>query len=442
MKQDRSLLEQNLIRPTSEIKSKRKIVKDIKSYLSDNHSVFEGSVQTWINDVKNLKGVDTRLLFLFAEQVYLKTGNQEINPENFFTPSEIKASRQYSGKMYIKDEVEFPLQYKNVLEVTRDSWVFMMHIRDIVDLYNSRKLNWNPESQREATYKKVDNQIIETATIYQQNVNEMVQLLKENKLETTQIILNCSLGTSGLNEDVEYDKETQELVIHDCKIDIIDGMHRILASERALRQNPDLDFKFQVKVLNVSVPRAAEYLAQISRQTPISKTKRRIMGKETDADLVVSDLMEKSVLRDRVSKKEMLTKSRKELVTYNSLVNAIESNFDLEKKVERYEVIDYLKEAFDVLLSYYDNEFNIEYEKYKKESLINDNNIICNGFVTLLGRMKKNDIEARHIRKYIKDINFSKDNPIWKQEDILDENNNLTKNAKQNIENYFKGIEI
>lgn len=441
MKQERSLLEQNLIKPTLEIKRKRSIVKDIKNYLSENYSVFEGSVQSWINDPTTLKGIDTRLLYLFAEQIFQKTGDLSINPDDYFTEPEIKKAKQFSGLMELEEETKFPLRFENALEVSRDSWIVMMDIRTIVKLLKSRKLHWNPESQREATYKVINGQIIEQATFYAHNITEMVQLLKENKLERTQLTLNASLGTANEGEEVSFNSETNDLVIHDCKLDIIDGAHRIKACEIALSERPDIDFKFEVKFLNFTVPRAAEYLAQISKGERISETKRKVMSKETEADIVANDLMAKSVLRDRVSKKEKLTKTRKELVTYNTLRNAISNNFDLSRKINVYETTDYLTEFFEVLLSYYENEFTTEYDKYKKESLISDNNMI-GGFILLASRMKNNNIEARHVRKYIQNIDFSRNNPKWRELDILDEKFNLTKNAKQNIENYFREIEI
>src|SRR4051812_34575379 len=121
MKQDRTLLEQNLIQPTLEIKRKRKVVKDIKKYLFEKHSIFDGSIQSWINNpAEELKEIDTRLLCLFAEQIYQKTGDQNINPEEFFTPLEMKTARQYSGKMYIEDEVEFPLRFHPAIQIDRD----------------------------------------------------------------------------------------------------------------------------------------------------------------------------------------------------------------------------------------------------------------------------------------------------------------------------------
>jgi hypothetical protein len=36
--------------------------------------------------------------------------------------------------------------------------------------FKARKLHWNPEAQREATLKEVDGEIVETATVYMENV--------------------------------------------------------------------------------------------------------------------------------------------------------------------------------------------------------------------------------------------------------------------------------
>jgi hypothetical protein len=75
MKQPRELLEQNLIKPTLEIKKRRGVVKDIKTHLSEKHDIFDGTIQTWINNPsEELKSIDTRLLYLFSEQIYQKTG--------------------------------------------------------------------------------------------------------------------------------------------------------------------------------------------------------------------------------------------------------------------------------------------------------------------------------------------------------------------------------
>jgi hypothetical protein len=441
MKQPREILEQNLIKPTLEVKKRRGVVKDIKMHLSEKHDIFDGTIQTWINNpAEELRNIDNRLLYLFAEQIYQKTGDLEIDPSKFYNEPEIKASRQYSGKMFLKEELKFPLVFDYALESSRDSWIVMMDIKTIAGLLKSRKLHWNPEAQREATIKEINGEIIETATIYMHNVIEMKQLLKDNRLERTQLIFNVGLGTSNDEEDVTFDKETKQLMIHDgVKIDVIDGYHRCKAAELALEESPDINFMFEVKILNFTTPRAAEYLAQISKGERMSEVKRKSMSKETNTDIIISDLQQKSVLRDRISKKEGIR--GKELVTYNTLVNSIEKNFDLSRTIDRVETFDYLKEFFSTMFDYYQDEFTTNFKDTKNTSLLVDNNMFA-GYIILASKMKYKGIEPSQVYKYLKNIDFSKTNPLWRELDVLDEKGRLTRNAKQGIEIYFSNIDI
>jgi hypothetical protein len=340
--------------------------------------------------------------------------------------------------MYLKEEVKFPLHFDHAIECSRDSWIVMMDIKTVVGLLKSRKLHWNPESQRESTRKIINGEIIEEATIYMHNVYEMVQLLKENKLERTQLIFNCSLGTSDTGEEVKYDKDTNELTIFDCVTDILDGMHRIKSAEIALSQNENIDFMFEVKILNFTVPRAAQYLAQISKGERMSEVKRRSMSKETNADIVVGDLQTKSVLRDRISKKEGL--SANEIVTYNTLVNSIEKNFDLSRKIDTVEVSEYLQEFFEILFEYYEDEFVSNFKETKNKSMLVEN-LTFAGLIILASNMRKKDISPSKVKKYIEDIDFSKSNKLWQSLDILDSKKRLTRNAKAGIEKLFSELE-
>lgn len=443
MKQDRTLLEQNLIKPTLEIKKRKGIVKDIKKHLSENYSIFDGSVQTWINNPsEELSTIDTRLLYLFAEQIYTKTADENIQPDNYFTPSEIKAAKQFSGKLFIEEDVDFPVEFQPAIQHSINSWATKIHIKLLVDLYKSRLLHWNPESQRESTYKMVNGNIIEQATLYMENVNEMKNLLKKGELESTQLTFNASVGTADGDDEVTYNDSTYKLILHKgSKVDIVDGMHRIKAAELALAEKPDIDFWFDLKILNLTVDRAAKYLAQISKGTKISETKRKSMSKESYATLVIDDLKSKSELGERISKKEGLTISRKELVTYNTLLSAIESNFDINKKSDMYDVSDYLTEFFDVLLGSNEEEFTINYPESRKETLLVDNNMFY-GYVMLASRMKAENVEARNVRKYIDKSDFSKTNKEWRNKGVIDDLGRLSKNPRKGIEEVFRDIKI
>lgn len=443
MKKDRTLLEQNLIKPTLEVKKRRGIVKDIKKHLSENFSIFDGSIQTWINNpTEELSTIDSRLLYLFAEQIYAKTADENVNPKEYFTPSEIKASKQFSGKLFIEEEISFPIEFQPAIQHSVSSWSTKIHIKLLVSLYKSRLLHWNPESQRESTYKSVNGTIIEQATLYMENVHAMKNLLKKGELESTQLTFNASIGTADGDEEVTYNDSSYKLYINSgSKVDVIDGFHRIKAAELALAEKPDIDFWFDLKILNLTVDRAAKYLAQISKGMRISETKRKSMSKESYGTLIIDDLKGKSDIGDRISKKEGLTPSRKELVTYNTLLNTLDSHFNIDKKSEMYDVSDYLIEFFDALLGYYEDQFTNNYQETRKESLLVDNNMFY-GYVLLASRMKEKDIKARDVRKYIDEIDFSKSNKIWVEKGVLDTQGRLTKNPRKGIEEIFSNIEI
>jgi hypothetical protein len=440
MLKSRELLEQNLIKPTLEVKRRRGVVKDIKNYLSEKYSIFDGSVQSWItNPADELKGVDDRLLCLFTEQIYQKTGDLNINPEEFFTEPEIKSARQFSGKSFIENEIKFPLHFEYALQNSRDAWVVMMDIKTVVGLLKSRKLHWNPEAQREATRKIINGQIIEEATVYMENVHDMKKLLKDHKLEQTQLIFNVVLGTAGDMDEVVYDKNTHELTVNDGIINITDGYHRILAAQMALAEQPNIDFQFEVKILNMTVPRSAEYLAQISKGQRISEVKRRSMSKETNVDIIISDLQTKSVLRERISKREGL--STNELVTYNTLLKSIDKYFDIEKTIDRVEVSEYLQEFFEILFAYYEDDFINNFPESKKSSMLVEN-LTFGGYILLASKMREKGISPSKVNKYIRDIDFSKNNQLWRDLDILDNKKRLAKNAKSGIEKLFLEIEV
>ncbi|MFS1518570.1 DNA sulfur modification protein DndB [Bacillus sp. SCS-151] len=443
MRQDRSLLEQNLIKPTLIIKRKRNVVKEIKYHLSEKHSILDGSIQSWINNpAKELQSIDNRLLFLFAEQIYLKTGDTNINPEDFFTKSEIKTARQYSGKLYIEEEFEFPYTVK-AGEYNHETWHFFITIQDLIDMLKSRKLHYNFNVQRAPSYTKVGGEIVEEATLVMKNVLEMKNLLKEDNLVATDLTFNAAVGTSDVGEEILFDKSSGELTITEgTKLDILDGWHRTKAAEMALAENPVVgEFKFGVKLLNLTDDRARKHLAQISKGTPQSKVRIRELGGETYADQIIKELSTKSELKGRISKKEGLSKLREELVTYNTLLSSIEKNFNLERKVDMFNCSDYLREFFDVLIGTYQEEFVEKYIETKEKSLINDNNMFA-GYILLASQMQKANIDARYVIKYVKEIDFNRDNKMWQEQGVLDEKGRLTRKAKLGIEKLFNDVDV
>jgi hypothetical protein len=83
LKQNRTVLEENLINvlQESKMKTKKKDVNDIKNHLANNYDII--STQSWINDPEaNLPSLDLRELLLFTEAVFARLGDLRINVED------------------------------------------------------------------------------------------------------------------------------------------------------------------------------------------------------------------------------------------------------------------------------------------------------------------------------------------------------------------------
>jgi hypothetical protein len=58
--------------------------------------------------------------------------------------------------------------------------------------------------------------------------------------------------------------------------------------------------------------------------------------------------------------------------------------------------------------------------------------------------MFESNIKARDIRKIIKNIDFNRENELWKQIGVLDQNGNLTETNKSRkaIRDYFNNLNL
>jgi hypothetical protein len=115
----------------------------------------------------------------------------------------------------------------------------------------------------------------------------------------------------------------------------------------------------------------------------------------------------------------------------------------MNNKLESLDVGDFLVSYFDYLIGSYPDAFINNVEETRKTSLINDNNFFI-GYIVLGRKLYNAKLKPRDVIKYIKDIDFSRDNPLWKELGILDEKGNITETnkARKAIKQYFENIKI
>jgi hypothetical protein len=443
MLRDRKELENNLIEvmQVSQLKAKRKIVDDIKNELR-RYKVI--NAQTWINEPETeIPNLDRRELFLLTEQVFLKTANTNIAPDNYFTEPEQKKSRQYVGTQELEEDIVLPLTLKNFERLSINEFSGTIDANLVAKLSMSRLLHYNFDIQREATKRKVKDVVITEAKLVMQNVIEIKDHLKKNTLKPTQLVFNASVGSADYGEpEIIYDEQERTITITKGTIlDIVDGYHRTKGTEMAFHEQGHLDFKFTLLLTNYSDDEARSFQGQIAKATPIAKERAEELLGERMADAVLKEVIPKTELQGRVSSNRHVHTSDDELVAYKVLAETIERQFKLEKMVDVYKAANYLTKVFNYILGTFEDEFLTSPKKYREKSLLNDNNMFS-GFITLARKLMELKIDPSEIIGIISSIDFDKSNPLWNEIGVLDKKGNLTPKARDSIINYFENIEI
>ncbi|MFO1442908.1 hypothetical protein KDN24_06720 [Bacillus sp. Bva_UNVM-123] len=445
---ERKELEENLINAmqSSQLKTKKKTVNDIKNEFRKYKII---NTQEWINDPEtHVPKLDTRGLFLLTEQVFLKTGIMNINPENYFTDQEMKKSRQYIGTYDLDDQIDFPLTLENFTRLTHNRYAGTISANLLAKLSASMKLHYNFNIQRESVKRKVRGEVITEAKLVMQNVIEIKDHLKNGTLEPTQIVLNAAIGTADYGEnEIIYDSETRRLTItRGTILDIVDGYHRAKGTEMAYHEQGELDFTFTLLILNDTDEGARRYQGQLAQATPIAKERAEELLGSRQADAVMQEFLPKSDLRDRVSDSRHVRKIDNELVAYKLLAETIESqfkHFQLDKMINVYKVAKFLTKTFNYLLGAFEDEFTNKYHEFREKSLINNQNMFI-GYIVLARRLMEKNADPSEILEIVENIDFSKQNKLWQEIGVIEVDGKFSKTDKvrEAITNYFESIEI
>ncbi|MCA1027001.1 hypothetical protein LCM23_12945 [Cytobacillus kochii] len=446
MLKERSELEKNLISAMKEtrIKHNKKIVDDIKFNLIKKYKVLDA--QKWIDNPEEVvPELDTRGLFLLTEQIYSKTGVSKINPSDYFTDLESKKSRQYVGTTELENTIKFPLTLENFSRISQNEFVGVVPMNLIAQLSLSAKLHYNFEIQRESVKKKYKGGIVEEAKLVMQNVIEIEEHILNRTLKPTQLVYNAAIGTADHEEpELIFDDLTGQITITKGTIlDIVDGYHRTKATEFAYNKQKNLQGSFILLLTNYSDEEAKSYQGQLAKATPIAQERAKELLSERMSDAVLKELIPKSELKGRVSQNSHLNRNANEIVTYKTLAETIDDEFNLEKMLDVYKVSGYLIKYFNILMGTFESEFNSNYTEVRKKSLINSS-VMFVGYLILARRMMDRKMDEVKVIDIVSSLNFDRDNPMWQEIGVVNENGSLNKYsyAKQAVKEFFREVEI
>lgn len=317
--------------------------------MEDMYNIPSALTLSMINrkhDQRFFETTDIRMIILFIMEAFKVLGRSELI-EKYIPIGEQQESKQYDYNAVRESKKQsLPITYQPVIQVNQ-MYSTKMRASELAELLDAGVINYNFDIQREAKLEIRTNEIIKRPTINRQNVNEMTQHLLNDTLKESTIYLNAAPKTSKSGDELIYNSAEYSLTITEgTRLDVLDGFHRILATQLASRVNPELDFEFNVMFANFTTQEALKWQVQHSKATAWSKNRVVEMQQDSRASKVAKGVKEydselEYLIFTGVNKRSL----SKSLISFSQLTKTIEDLYVLKTRRDEVQAIEELSKA-------------------------------------------------------------------------------------------------
>ncbi|MCE5220170.1 MAG: DNA sulfur modification protein DndB [Clostridium sp.] len=377
---------------------------------------------------------DIQFLFLFSLALNNALKEKDIDMlkdyQNYFTKVEVSEWENYAEEK--ESDNVFPYNFKDAQEIVPGrQWQTKLTAQQLNELYNV--LIWNPNSQRGFKVTKKAIRINEDPN----KVKEIANSMLAGTYYPDHLKINVLKGETA----PIWNPKTRILTLREGTIlNIFDGQHRKSATALALIEEPDLEFVWPIVITHLSEIETHNAMVQINKQTPIREEVIAPKDYSKNENLVVDKIMDsRGDLANATKDTDSFVKSDRGLTTKSILADAIKDNYgdQLDSAMQRDEVASWIVEFTNYLMGYYQNEFIVNPYEVKKNSYINNLNMFY-AYIALSTVLKDNKQWKEELKQAIESIDFSIENPIWREIGIIKENK-INKTTKNKLYNLFKG---
>ncbi len=385
---------------------------------------------------------DIRFLFIFTFALNKALKNQEeinitIDVSDYFTKLEVSQWKDY--KELEKGQDIYPLVFKNVQRVGDRIWQTLLSAQQLNELDADNVLIYNFKTQRNPKITAYGERI----NIDKNKVSEIKERLVGGEQYPDSIILNI---LNNGESNVAYDEKNETLTIFEGSIiNIVDGFHRKTATGLALEVNPDLQFNWQITFTFLSEKAAHELMTQKDKQKPMKKEYVQQMDYSRPENLVVSVIEDDklSELAKVMKDDDRYIKLNKALTKKSIIAQAVKECYgeQIEVSTNIRRIGKWIVEFTDYLMGTYVEEFVINPYTIKEKSMINQKNMFY-GYIALSAKLMNNKNWEDILIKKMKSIDFNKDNQLWKDIGIIQNNKDANKSQRNKLyELFIEGVE-
>ena len=448
------------------IKSKDEIESAVSKYLKsivDNKEKRE-QIINFMTNKGFTKGYVTKMLNLnqlpemWADMdlgVMLLAINEigGLNISDYYTEKEIDIFQRY--QLIAKKSVDEPIVFENAfptgyfsdIEEPTQFIAAQVPIQMIYELFRDKKIGYNPEIQRDLIlYKTKKGEVIEKINAIPAKKKEIAEKTLRHEMFANAITLNV-MNTG--KQEVKYNWDSHRLIIEnneDTEVFIIDGYNRVVGFNYSIEKDSDVKFYIPVTICIFDKERASQTIADIDKQTPISKGKAKVLNASNPFMDITKRIgkigtNKTNEMYARLAEDNNELKFKKEkYCTYETISEAIKYNFfdDSNKNVTPRKidntaefVIKGFNELIGILKEKYDTD---DLTRTSEKSVCVDNNIFI-GYIALLSNIQNSENWKSILEKTINGIDFSRSNKEW--EFIEVSSNRINKSIIKKISNYF-----
>jgi hypothetical protein len=398
--------------------------------------------QVW-NSIKDLKNLNEIELYLYTKALFDVTKEYTINPDNFFSKLQ-----QEEGNKFYAEAVNYKINYPYVIhEVIEEDegkqWITVVDAKTLLEWRYSFPVFYNFNTQREAVYdiKALDEgSLIKVPKTNPKSIEEITQRLLNDIQFTDTITLN--ILRNG-NDRFEYDKRNLKITIYEgCKIDNIDGYHRYQAIIAAISIMPDLHKTYSIRFTNFDTATAQKYIYQIQTVNTFEKEQKKSFKESSSNDIMKTvEMKSHDFYKHCVTTNKVLIQHGKKIVLQSVLTEAIDYNYNLNKKVvtrKESEILgEWIAEFMDEVIGIYPEAFITDVKTFKEKTILSYPFTFI-GYVALSAKLYKVNNWKEKLKDILFKIDFNINNTTWQKIGVLREN--LSKVYVKKISDYFQGV--
>lgn len=438
----RKELEDKLFEILPAINDNREIKDSIRQYYI-NKNINSAVPMRIINKSVRLEIINDVHLCIFINAINTYPNNFGLKTTDYFTKTDIDLAEGYKKEKLEKNNT-FLFHDVSISKLRNGIYISNEFTFDeLEEMVNDSKLGYNFDIQREGTKIMKKGKVVTIPTVSKKSIRDI-----QNKWEDGKFFPNMITFSVENPLKVIYDPNERilEITLNDKDVFFCaDGWHRSRAALDVKRNNPKfkLGYYYLRLLIGFSNEQIKELIHQEDQHTPINKEHINMMNMDDTSTRVIKNIEKYGTKITNPmyfkfgEKVEDITKFNK-YCFYSDVTFPIKEYLDVNNIKETNIVKDIqdnlLLRGLGYIVGLNKNEFNNK-EKSQKTNIITMNRTFS-FYIAILSKLYKmgyhKQIELADARKLenaidtmFKKIDFSLNNPKWRELNIVDENNKM-----------------